>query len=422
MKIIRLEAENVKRLRAIRIEPDGTMVVVGGRNGAGKSSVLDSIAYALGGKALCPSRPIRDGEKGARVCVDLGEFVVERTWTEKGSYLKVKNADGFEAPSGQALLDKLAGRLAFDPLAFVEMAPREQVEALRDLVGLDFGELDTERDGLYRDRTVVGRDVKRIEGQLAGMPEVEDPGGPVSVQALMAELKEAQVHNAKGDALSRAWDCSAAVGRQLTTEIADLELRLRCAREELDASRAKSKADADAFEAFEAVDTDAIEQQIADADAINQRRRQAVQRGVVSDQLAESRGAYQRMTALIDALDEQKRQALAGAAFPVEGLSFDEERVLFNGLPFEQASSAEQLRVSVAMAIAANPELRVLLIRDGSLLDADNLRLIAKMAEEADSQVWIERVGDGAEVTVLIEDGEVVADSGEQPRLLDVTQ
>ena len=209
MKIVSLQAENVKKIRAIEIEPDGSLVVVGGRNGAGKSSVLDSIAYALGGRALCPSRPIRNGETAARARVDLGDLVIERTWTEKGTYLSVRTGDGFQAPSPQAVLDKLVGRLSFDPLAFVAMPPREQVETLRELVGLDFADIDAERDQLYRDRTHNGHDIKRLEGQLASMPEDPDaPARPVSVSALMNELKAAREHNAKGDDLSREWEAA----------------------------------------------------------------------------------------------------------------------------------------------------------------------------------------------------------------------
>lgn len=409
MKILSLQAENVKRLRAIEIEPDGSMVIVGGRNGAGKSSVLDSIAYALGGRALCPTEPIRRGETTARARVDLGEFVVERTWTEKGSYLKVKNADGFEAPSPQAVLDMMVGRLTFDPLEFVEMPPREQVEALRELVGLDFEALDTERAILYNDRTAIGRDVKRIEGQLAGMPNPADaPESVVDVSKLLAESAAARKHNWRREQLDRECRAAEQGARTLEAQIADLELRLASAREVLQRSADEAKAAHGAIEAFVPVDVDAIEARIVDADNANERHRQAIARRTVSEQLAESRRAYQRATAEIEALDERKRQALAGAVFPVDGLSFDDNGVLLDGIPFDQASSAEQLRVSVAMALAANPDLRVLLIRDGSLLDADNLRLVAEMAAEADAQVWLERVGSGPEVSVLIEDGEVV--------------
>ena len=103
----------------------------------------------------------------------------------------------------------------------------------------------------------------------------------------------------------------------------------------------------------------------------------------------------------------QRAAAITAAQMPIEGISFGEGEVLFNGLPFVQSSSAQQLRVSVAIAMAANPKLRVLRIKDGSLLDESNLALIAEMAERDDYQVWIERVDASGKVGIVMEDGAV---------------
>ena len=115
------------------------------------------------------------------------------------------------------------------------------------------------------------------------------------------------------------------------------------------------------------------------------------------------------MTKQIADLDAKKKDALASAEFPVDGLGFNEHGVTFQDVPFEQASSAEQIRVSIAMAISGNPKLRVMRIMDGSLLDDENLGMIAASAAEHDMQVWVERVGTGAEIGVIIEDGAVQA-------------
>ena len=139
MKIVSLETENVKRLKAVRIEPDGTMVVIGGRNAQGKSSVLDSIEMALGGKESAPREPIRRGEKSARVVLQLdGEYGLKivRKFTEKGSTLSIETADGMKPKSPQGLLDQLCNRIAFDPLQFVRQKPADQAATLRKLVGL----------------------------------------------------------------------------------------------------------------------------------------------------------------------------------------------------------------------------------------------------------------------------------------------
>src|SRR5690349_11343820 len=134
MKVIQLSAENFKRISAIDITPEGTLITLGGKNGAGKSSVLDAIAVALGGASLVPEEPIRQGESEGTVTVDLGEFIVTRKFTREvvrdleseggtqygptRSTLVIKNREGLKYPSPQAMLDKLLGRLTFDPMAF----------------------------------------------------------------------------------------------------------------------------------------------------------------------------------------------------------------------------------------------------------------------------------------------------------------
>ena len=150
MRIVRLQAENVKRLRAVEIAPDGNVVVIAGRNAQGKSSVLDAIWMALAGGsgAKETSRPISDGEERASVVLDMGDIVVTRRWTSSGTTLEVTSPDGARYPSPQSLLDGLLGRLSFDPLAFAQQDPKGQLATLLSVVDLPFdpAELDTERD------------------------------------------------------------------------------------------------------------------------------------------------------------------------------------------------------------------------------------------------------------------------------------
>src|SRR5659263_55539 len=161
MKIIKLTAENVKRLKAVEITPDGTVQVITGRNAQGKTSVLDAIWLALGGGAASKStlKPIRDGEDHASVRLDLGDLVVSRTWTGDKTALTVTAADGARYTSPQGVLDALIGRLSFDPLEFTRLSARDQVTALLDLVNLDV-DLDTlahQRQSAYAARTEIGR-------------------------------------------------------------------------------------------------------------------------------------------------------------------------------------------------------------------------------------------------------------------------
>src|SRR3990167_8194324 len=131
LTVVSLIAENVKKIRAVEIRPTGELVEITGRNGAGQSSVLDSLWWALAGAKHTQAGPLRKGARRARNRLDLGELIVERRFTETGSTLTVEKADGARFPSPQTMLDALLGALAFDPLAFVNQDPREQFEALR---------------------------------------------------------------------------------------------------------------------------------------------------------------------------------------------------------------------------------------------------------------------------------------------------
>lgn len=410
MKIIELSAENVKRLKAVRIKPDGSIVQITGRNAQGKSSVLDAIAMALGGKDQAPTKPIRSGATKARIVCKLDDLVVTRTFTEGGGTLTVTGADGVKMPSPQAMLDKLVGKLSFDPLAFSRMDAKRQLETLRGLVGLDTTELDQKRSALYDERTEANRELKSMQAQLDAAPYHADaPESELSVADLIQQLDTANRKNQLRDALRSSIESQASAIEQKRQRIEALESELAGLREQLAACVSNIGSDKTKYEQSALVDVAPIRDQINNADRINRQVRENRQHAELEKKLDRVRTEANGLTEAIEWVDQEKQRLLTAAKFPVPGLSFSDSGVLFNGIPFEQASSAEQLRVSVAMGLAMNPELRVLLIRDGSLLDSESLALIAEMAEQADAQVWLERVSDGEQTGIVIEDGEVAA-------------
>ena len=422
MKIVKLEIENVKRIKAVQIEPDGALVVIGGKNGAGKSTVLDCIEYIVGGNAKLPSEPIRKGEDHGWIKADLGDFRLEKTITKKGAYLKLTKPGGTPIKSPQKLLNEFVGPLSFDPAAFANMDGAKQRETLKALVGVDFTDLDAERAIAYASRTEANRDVEKLQAQIEAMPEEDAPDEPVSVKELVEKLRAARNHNGQKHILvekvTEAGSYRASIERtigDMKDEIEDLEEELREKRGELirtekklptaEGGVAKTQK---ARDAFVPIDEEPIEQAIQDAEAVNARVARKQQRTELVGEHKSLAALSRTLSKQIAAIDAKKKATLTEAKFPIEGLSFDANCVVFNGLPFEQASQAEKLRVSVAMGLAMNPKLRVLLIRDGSLLDKNNLRLVAEMAEKADAHVWIERVSeDGQGCSVLIEDGHI---------------
>lgn len=411
MKIIELQAENVKRLKAVDITPDGTLQVIGGRNAQGKSSVLDAIWLALGGGKASKetSLPIRDGEKKASVRLNLGDLIVTRSWTAKGTALKVESADGAQYKSPQAMLDKLVGSLSFDPLAFTRLSAKDQKDALLDLVQLDIDldALEAQAKATFENRTRIGQEARAL-----GDPAVDYslPAEEQSASDLITTIRQVQEQNRQILALQDAAVQAENAIDDADNEVSMLEMRLEEAKAELDKRKHHhSKVFKAAAEAGEHQSIDALEADLASVEETNQAIRANNQARGTAHRKAELQGQYEAATDELKRLDRVKADALAAAQFPVEGLSFDEGGVTYQGVPFAQASSAEQIRVSVAMAMAMTPKLRVLRIKDGSLLDADAMDALRTQVAENDFQLWVERVGNADDGAILIEDGEVQA-------------
>lgn len=425
MKIIRLEAENVKRLRAVSIKPEGSVVTIRGNNAEGKSSVLDSIMYAIGGRGTHPTRVIREGAQEAAILLDLGDLTVERRWSSNDrSVLEVRARDGSKVLSPQTMLDGLVGRLSFDPLEYLNLTPAKQLEALQRVVGLDFRELDESRRKAFDERTEVNRRVTHTRILLEPLRDFSDTQA-VSLAELSDQVAQLSARRAEEQDAGRKLKALVDDKRAAAGRVKAQEARIESLRRQLEQETAALQGLKDAAAELERLDTaeleakarneiktvaelEAVKDKIADAEAINERARQVAERKRLEQVLADHQGESDKLTAQIEKIDSQKRAAIEAARFPVAGLSFGDAGVLYNGQPFEQASQAEKLRVSLGMGLALNPTLKVVLIRDASLLDEKSLELVAAMAEEHDAQVWLEVVGKGGS-GIVIEDGEVEA-------------
>ncbi|WP_422928625.1 AAA family ATPase [Singulisphaera sp. PoT] len=410
MRLHGLRIENFKRVQAFdfRFNKAGTIEICG-RNGQGKSSVIDAIWAAIGGKDASPDQPIRSGARAASVVVDLGEIRVERRWDLKGgSKLIVTDAGGAKKASPQTLLDGLIARLAFDPMEFARARPSAQAETLRRVSGLDFTALDRRRAEAYAERTEVHRAIKAQEAQLAEMPEVE-PTEEVSASALHAKLAEANKHNASVDQTMRTIDRKYDLIASLEREIKEAEAKLVGLKERL--TTVESERAALAKDAPVAIDTAPILAEITSIEETNTRARQFRDREAAAANLDANRRHASKLTASIDGIDAERSRILAATEFPIPGLSLEADSqgasyVTFNGVPLAQSSTAEQIRVSLGMSAALNPQLRLIIIKEGSLLDDRSLALVAGWAEENDYQVIVERVADEAKgFGVVIEEG-----------------
>jgi hypothetical protein len=413
-KIVEFQAENTRVLKVVRITPDGNMVILGGDNEAGKTTVLDDIELIFGGgkSRKMPEVPIRTGQKSGRTSVKLSNgMTLEREWSATGTRLIVRGEDGKKLPGGpQEIADKFFSLVAFDPLEFADkMDAKKQAEVLRKLVGLDFSELDAKRASLYTERTDVGRDGERAAGQLAGTRVFPDaPQAEVSVAELVREKDVAESHNQKNQ---KVRDAYAAIKEEERLAAIALD-KARAALEEAEKRAADVRAKAlDAVSAVEALrdmETAPLIERISGAEEVNRAVRANKDHTAKKTEVEQLRAKYATLTKQIDAIDAQKEKALSGAKWPVEGLGFDGDGVTYKGLPFAQASKAARYKVSIAIGAKLNPELHAMLIRDASLLDKKSMALLAQLADEQDEQLWIERVGAGDVGAIVLEDGEVV--------------
>jgi predicted ABC-type transport system involved in lysophospholipase L1 biosynthesis ATPase subunit len=460
MKIVRLTAENIKKLRAVQIAPTGEVVTISGKNGAGKTSILDSIWWALAGTKTIQATPIRKGETKARIKLDLGELIVERKFSETGSTLTVESADGARFPSPQKMLDALLGELSFDPLAFARMEPRKQFDELRRVskLDVDIDKLNAQNASDYAKRTDVNRDAKAKRAQAEGIAvPAEVKADPVDESALVDELQKAGETNAEIETRKGRRDAAQAAVARLKTDAANATKMAEKVR--TDADLAHSEAGRAAQAAYDTAVRDAgaaLTKALTEADRWESTAKQATEEAATLERklddapplplpadvatLRQKIDAAKQINAAIDtrkqamgrkdaltkeaialetqsreitermsARDKAKEDGIKNATMPVAGLGFGDGEVTYNGIPFEQASSAEQLRVSMAIAMAANPKLRVIRIVDGSLLDEDSLAAISEMAKADDFQVWIEQVSSSGTVGVVIDDGAVVS-------------
>lgn len=395
-KILHLKSENIQRIKVVDIRPKDNLVVVGGKNGEGKTSTLDSIMFLFGGKKSFSEEPVRSGADKGTIHAETEDFIATRTIYPTG---KTELEFRPKVPTNLTpakFFESILSKLTFDPLAFAHMEKAKQVEVLKGLISFDFSGNETYRRSKYDERTFVNRELKAKQAENEANPFDPTLGiDEFSPNALLESIRE---------------------GQEILSSIALLEQNIQRGKSRLAEIEVEKKKIEDWLVVNEPklVELRALKVSDCQADlealnAKNARIRKNAEAKKIYVAVQTLQNQSNALTAEIERLDSERMAAIENAALPVAGLTFaDDVGVKFGGVPFSQLSGAERLKVSLAMGIALNPSLRVLLIRDGSLLDEDNLKVVAEMAERHDMQVWIERVGKGEECSVVLEDGVIV--------------
>ncbi len=422
LRIVRIEVNNFMGIKVAELTPGQGVNLIGGDNGAGKSSFLRAIEVIFQGKKSHPKVPVHRGAEESVLYADLGELKLTKVIKANGDWsVKVENAEGGEYRNTAVMLERLFGAFSFDPLAFVELPPKEQVGVIQQLAGIDTAKIEAKGAKLFEERTGVNRDLKLLAGQAAGMPHHEEcPAEIVDVSALMTERARCVAVNEAADTLVTL----AKNEKALVADYADDRETQRSILVSAEAAVVQARSDVEratsahlrqvtiSDEATEAADHAVreplapIDEQIQGAEGINTKVRENAAQLERSEQADAKAAEAAKLTEQIDALREQRRALIASAELPVDGLEWTSAGVTLDETPFEQCSTAEQLRASVLMGMATHPRLDVMLIRHGSALDDKSLEMVTAMADEANYQMFIERVGEDAGA-IMIEAGEI---------------
>jgi len=410
MHITELQVEAFKAIKAVHLSPEATgLTVVGGRNGQGKTSVLDAIAYALGGGKRRPSNPQNDSSvnpPSIRIVLSNGLVV---TRGGKTGALSVTDPTG--ARSGQKLLDGLISELALDLPKFLQSNSRDKAKVLLQLLGIDseLARLGQDEKRLYEERMFVGRATDSKTAYARELPEYPDaPEEPVSIQDLLSQHSAILSANAECDRLrGQAADLDQ---RRRIAEIRCIELRrqLQQADEELESITNQRDRAIMASEGFpcERQDTTEIEHQIASFEATNQQVAVNAAKRTAEDVAAQHRARYDDLTNEINRVRDARLSLLAGADMPLPDLTVDAEgELLYRGRQWDCMASSEQLMVAVAIVRRLNPQCEFVLLDKLEQLDVVTLQEFGAWLENEGLQAIATRVSTGRECTIIIEDG-----------------
>lgn len=419
VKINSLEIENVKRIKAVKLEPSQNgLTIIGGRNGQGKTSVLDSIAWALGGNRKKPSQADREGSVNhpyLKVILNNG-LIVERKG--KNSSLTVTDPDGIKG--GQNLLDSFVEELAIDLPKFMSSTSREKADTLLQIIGVgeQLTKLEIEEQGKYNERLQIGRIADQKKKYAEELPHYDDaPDDYLKASDLVKEQQDILARNGENQRkrgqvvqLKQQVDNELYLINQKQQEIQRLQNELL----DLEQKHAQTALDLEtAYKSAEQLhdeSTAELEASIAEIETLNDKVRTNISKSLAEEEAHKYNQEYQVLTEQIDAIRKAKTDLLERADLPLPGLSVLEGDLIYNGQRWDNMSGSEQLRVSTAIVRKLQPNCGFVLIDKLEQMDLQTLNDFGAWLEQENLQAIAARVTTGEEATIIIEDGETVSE------------
>jgi len=416
MQVISLEIIGFKKILAgSAIFKDGVTFITGD-NGAGKSSFLDAILVALGACAV--EKPVNKDSARSVVNLRLGDdnegYDIERKFTDSGKYLDVRKSDGTKITSPQKFLDSLFAS-CIDPEAFLRMKKADACAQLQIACGINTDHLDQKSKELFDSRTIVNRDLARHEATLQTLGDKVDAPESLSASELISELETCKksvqsfesIRNngvalkKKRPVLLEGIEAAKKALKDLEDELIDLDNDMRDARETCESKL-------DDYKRCEARIIE-INSSLSAIDENNRIASDAKYKNAQIDEAMKLRNAKHaeayELTQKIEAIAAEKKEILEQADYPVEGMYVEGDGIYVNDVPLSEVNTADRIRIAMHVAMNQNPRLKIVIIRNGSMLDTKSLQIVEEMATAKGYQVLIEKVGSHSGESIHINEG-----------------
>ena len=416
VKITALEAENVKRIKAVALTPSPTgLTLVGGNNNQGKTSVLDALAWALGGDRFHPDAAQRDGAIApAHLKVTLSNgVVVER----KGKNASLTVTDPTGRRSGQQLLNAFVEPLALDLPRFMDASDKEKADILLRIIGIgaELHTRDLEIKGLYDKRTFTGQlaaQKKHFAEEMISYPEAPDE--PVSASELIRQQQDILARNGENQCLRAQYAELEQQVQQCVDELKRTRERIATLQQladELDAKHTKlfnqRETARKTVSQLQDESTAELEASIRDIEETNRKVRANLEKSRAEDEAAQYASEYDRLTESIQQKRADRMALLNGADLPLPGLSVEDGVLTYKGKHWRDMSGSDQLRVAAAIVRRLNPDCGFVLLDKLEQMDMTTLQEFSAWLEAEGLQAIATRVSTGSECQIIIEDGMV---------------
>lgn len=421
VKINKLEIENVKRVKAVKIEPTANgLTIVGGNNNQGKTSVLDAIAWGLGGNKYKPSQAHREGSVNPphlHIVMNNG-LVVERKG--KNSDLKVIDPNGQKG--GQSLLNSFVEELAIDLPKFMDSTSKEKANTLLQIIGVgpQLFELEHAEQEIYNHRHAIGQiadQKKKFAAEQIYYPDA--PKLPVEVSELIAQQQEILARNGENQrkreqvqAIGQQWELERQRIEQTRQQLLQMETQHAETSKNLEIAQ-KSAVD------LQDESTERLERNLAQIDEINRKVRANLDKEKAEDDAKEYEAQYIAETTKIDEIRRQKAELLNNADLPLPGLSVVDGELTYNGQRWDNMSGSDQLKVSTAIVRKLKPDCGFILLDKLEQMDMKSLEEFGHWLEQEGLQAIATRVSTGDECEIIIEDGYAVKNETVSPNAIE---